>query len=74
MNEGIPQGVATTAVFADDIRRMFGESVNSLYGNASTWDTGARKAADTEVRKIIDFAKKDTFPDGGPKVRGKEEP
>ena len=53
-----PIGVVT--VFGDNIRKIFGASVNAL-ANSSTSDTGAKKAGDSSNhRNITDFASKST--------------
>ena len=48
--------IGVVTIFGDNIRRIFGASVNAL-ANESTNDTGAKKAGDaSNNRNIKDFA------------------
>ena len=52
--------IGVVTVFGDNIRKIFGASVNAL-ANSSTSDTGAKKAGDSSNhRNITDFASKST--------------
>ena len=51
--------IAVVTIFGDNIRKMFGSSVNAL-ANTSTANTGAMQATDTSPHKnIVDFADHD---------------
>ena len=48
--------IGVVTIFGDNIRKIFGASVNAL-ANTSTANTGARQSADSSVhRNITDFA------------------
>ena len=52
--------IGVVTVFGDNIRKIFGASVNAL-ANSSTSDTGAKKAGESSThRNITDFASKST--------------
>ncbi len=52
--------IGVVTVFGDNIRKIFGASVNAL-ANSATADTGAKKAGDSSNhRNITDFASKST--------------
>ena len=52
--------IGVVSIFGDNIRKIFGASVNAL-ANSATSNTGAKKAGDSSGRKnIVNFASQAT--------------